>query len=173
MNVILLTGDLASYKTTLAKRLRDELNIPALIKDDLKETLFGAFEHVNETTHAQLSSVTFELMMALAPTYQSNAILLEGNFKPYEVSALNTAFSNALWFFVTAQEAVRYERYLAREPSRHQAHQRYGTLSKEAFKRANREALEHMHVIDTTTYDETMYKNLKNTIDAYLTEGNE
>ena len=168
MKVILLTGDLASYKTTLAKRLKDELNIPALIKDDLKETLFGAFEHVNETTHAQLSSVTFELMMALAPTYQSNAILLEGNFKPHEVSALKTAFPNALWFFVTAQEAVRYERYLKREPSRHQAHQRYGTLSKEAFKRANREAEEDMIILDTTDFSEKDYHTMIEKVNQFV-----
>lgn len=168
MNTIILTGDLASYKTTLAKRLKDELNIPALIKDDLKETLFGAFKHVDETTHAQLSSVTFELMMALAPTYQSPAIILEGNFKPHEVIALKTAFPNALWFFVTAQEAVRYERYLTREPSRHKAHQLYGTLSKEAFKRAHREAEESMIIVDTTNFSEKDYHTMIEKVNQFV-----
>ena len=36
-NLIIITGDLASGKSTLANALSYELNIPCLIKDDIKE----------------------------------------------------------------------------------------------------------------------------------------
>jgi cytidylate kinase len=160
MKYIVLTGDLASFKTTIARQLKADLGLPVLIKDDLKEVLFDAFESMTDTIHKQLSSVTLGLMKSIARTYQSKAVILEGNFKPHEVERLRRDFPNTLWFFVTAEEAIRYDRYLTREPSRHQAHKRYGLLSKESFSRANREPADHMVIVDTTHFSEADYETM-------------
>lgn len=167
-DLIVITGDLAALKTTVCRMLQDTHDLPAIIKDDLKETLYEQAHTRDETYLRTLSDVTFETMVTQAKA-QPSVTLFEGNFKPHEVDVIQTQFSRALWFFLTADAQVRYTRYLAREPQRHPAHRRYGTLSYEAFLRASRTPEPFMHIVDTTQMDAHVLESMNTAIQTFLT----
>lgn len=126
--LIVITGDLAALKTTLCRRLQEAYQLKAIIKDDLKEMLYDNHPERDDDFIHTLSDVTFHEMVSMAKA-SPTPVLFEGNFKPHEIALIHQEFPRVLWFFVTASAKVRYARYLKREPSRHPAHKRYGTLS--------------------------------------------
>lgn len=77
-----MTGPPATGKTTLARALADELRLPLLAKDAIKETLFDVLgtgdrpwsRRLGQATYAILFAVTAELLRAGRP------LVLEANF---------------------------------------------------------------------------------------------
>ncbi len=167
---VVITGDLAALKTTITRRLQSDLRLPTLIKDDIKEALYDAFDVITDDLQAVLSSFTFDYMMALAKsTLTSSSILFESNLKPDELSRLESAFGDQLLvIFCGGDVAVRYQRYLDRESSRHPAHKRYKTLSEESFQRALRTPSPAMVYVDTTVFNEEHYQNVLGYVQSNL-----
>jgi predicted kinase len=60
--LIIITGDLAAMKSTLSKKIGNDLNIVCLNKDDIKEILGDSIGYQNREENLKLSYATFELM---------------------------------------------------------------------------------------------------------------
>ena len=64
--VIVISGPPASGKTTLSKTLSEELNLPILAKDSLKESLLDSLGHSARERSIELGYAAFQLHLALA-----------------------------------------------------------------------------------------------------------
>ena len=64
--VIVISGPPASGKTTLSKTLSEELNLPILAKDFLKESLLDSLGHSGRERSIELGYAAFQLHLGLA-----------------------------------------------------------------------------------------------------------
>jgi predicted kinase len=138
--VLLITGNLAALKSTLAKRLSNDLNVVCLNKDDMKEVLGDTIGFSNREENLKLSKATFGMMIKLMLDILKvhDLVVLESNFKSNEIQYLNEVVSShdirqSIVFF-TGEVGVLYERYVRRQPERHHVHTSTGLISFENFK---------------------------------------
>ncbi len=151
--VLIITGPLAAYKSSLAKTLSQQFNIPLLCKDDIKETLF---EQLSQSEASKrLSEKTF--LMMLNNVKNHTKVILEANFKQHEYDALTKALKKQNRSFVTlylyGQADILYQRYKVREHTRHEAHKAYGLMSLDQFKRSVQEHALRFYDHDLLTID--------------------
>ncbi len=137
--LIIILGDLASGKSTLARVIANKLNSLCLVKDDIKELLGDRIGFHNRDENLKLSQATFDIMKYVVRQFPSTAssIVLESNFRPYEIKELN-ALSVELSFEVymivlTGDPEVLYTRYVSRNPERHIVHQSVGLVDRQKF----------------------------------------
>lgn len=118
--VILIGGQLATGKSTLAKNLSASLNIPYFYKDVLKERLGDAIGFSNREENLRLSKGAYFMLYAISEQLISNAesFILESNFKQTELDELNKLFiSNGyevISFKLSGNLDILYRRYLHR-----------------------------------------------------------
>lgn len=169
--LILITGQLAALKSTVARQLEKTLNIPCYIKDEIKEILGDAIGFSNREENLKLSLATFRIMIHLADHALSHDqdIILESNFKKEELdlmkTELNLAGHEVISIFMTGDPNVLYERYVKRNDQRHPVHQSTGVLSETVFKKIMDERHEddlfgRIIRIDTTSFDQKDFRNL-------------
>lgn len=126
--VILISGDLASGKSSLAESLSLRLNVPCFIKDRIKEDFVDKYGFKNREENRALSIKAVEFMIeALSRFLKANQdIILEANFREDELQKINSlikGFDADLSFLILRGEIdVLYERFLERLPTRHIAH---------------------------------------------------
>jgi predicted kinase len=82
--LILVSGPPASGKTTLSKRISDDLKIPAFSKDGLKEMLFDRIGFKERELSKQFGRICSETLWHIAETeiISGNSLILESNFDP-------------------------------------------------------------------------------------------
>lgn len=118
--VILIGGCLATGKTTLAKNLSKELNIPYYYKDILKERLGDIFGFNSREENLKLSKGAFEILYHISEQMVENEkpFILESNFRQNELDKLEKLFKENGYEIVslklTGDEKVLYQRYLDR-----------------------------------------------------------
>lgn len=86
--LILIGGVLAGGKSTFSHIVGKRFSIPVVNKDRLKEILGDNITTSNREENKKLSVISFELMMYLAGC-EGNALVLESNFKDYELAELS------------------------------------------------------------------------------------
>lgn len=127
--LLIVTGLPASGKTTLARQLSGELNLPCLHKDDLKEHLMDTLGTQDRAWSQQLGAATIGLLWQLAGTLLARgvSVMVECPFDPRlavgQLQALNerVAFRMAqIECRAETDELVR--RFSARLPERHPGH---------------------------------------------------
>ena len=91
--LILIGGDLASGKSTYSNILKDKFNILVINKDRLKEILGDHILVNNRDENKKLSVISFDLMKYIL-NQNNNVLVLESNFKSYEMEQLNTITKN-------------------------------------------------------------------------------
>lgn len=81
--LILVSGAPASGKTTLALRLAQELDLPALCKDAIKERLFETLGAPDLASSRQLGAAAFAVLYAVAAQLLDArvSLVLEGNLR--------------------------------------------------------------------------------------------
>jgi len=141
--LIIVTGYLASGKSTFASKLSEALNIPYLIKDTFKTALSKNVPILNREDSSRLSVITFDAMMYVAERLivTGNPVIIEGNFKPYGVkkvgdesvtdgeesvvdgeagiikSLIDRYNCESLTYLFTGDTKVLYKRFIEREKS--------------------------------------------------------
>ena len=125
--IIIIEGYLASGKSTFAKQLSKQLNVPYLIKDTFKIALCENIEVSNRTESSRFSTVTFDAMMYVVKRMFEIGypIIIEGNFVPAGIKKVNEAGIikrlidsygyDSLTFKFTGDTQVLHKRFVERE----------------------------------------------------------
>jgi len=81
--IVVVTGPPCAGKTTLAKRLAEQLELPLLTKDGVKELLFDSLGWKDREWSKQLSNATYAVMYHFAEMLLAAriAFILESNFR--------------------------------------------------------------------------------------------
>lgn len=120
---LLINGAPASGKTTLARRLRDELGLPLVTKDDIKEALADAVPVKLPTS--RLGAIASDAMWRLAGLIEGTVIVesfwFSGRDDEYFRRGLDAAgIGSGVELWCEASPETARERYLTRP--RHPAH---------------------------------------------------
>ncbi|GCE30937.1 hypothetical protein KDA_64210 [Dictyobacter alpinus] len=80
--LIIINGLPGAGKTTLAKRLAADLQLPVFSRDGLYETLYDALEYTNNNAPPLLGSTAFKLLYSITGTILAagQALVVEGFF---------------------------------------------------------------------------------------------
>lgn len=124
--LILIGGDLAGGKSTFSNLLKDKYGLLVINKDRLKEILGDTIVVNNRADNKKLSVISFNLMKYLLEKNE-NIIVLESNFKDYEMEELsiltNELNYNVLSLRFTGDNKILHERFLKRlNENRHYVH---------------------------------------------------
>lgn len=133
--LILITGDLATGKTTLAKELSNYLSYPYIYKDKIKELLCDRIGFKNRCENKTISFATFDVINFIAEQLLSSStnLIIESNFRQNELDELfklTTKYNYRLLTIVLSADIdtlyKRYENRLLNE-NRHIAHQNFNS----------------------------------------------
>ncbi len=178
-SLIIFTGGLATLKTTLSKRIAQDLSLLCLNKDDIKAVLVDHIGFNNREENKKLSNAAVQTMFEIAhgSFLINQSMVIEANFKQPELNAIleKTGYdeSQILTIFLQGNPKTLYERYVSRQASRHIAHTSTGLLSFEVFEASIKEhrvedAIGKVVVIDTTVFTEKHYHILLAVIQSHL-----
>ncbi len=119
--LVIVTGAPGSGKTTIARSLAEELSLPLLAKDDIKEALFDALGTGDREHSRMLGRATYEVLVAVTRRLLDSGVscILESNFTHAD-SLRSLAPVRIVQIFCTAPVDVIVERYSLR--SRHPGH---------------------------------------------------
>ncbi|MBI3957302.1 MAG: AAA family ATPase [Chloroflexi bacterium] len=131
-SVLIITGAPAAGKTTLGRRLAQELSLPLVSKDDIKETLFDTLGWSDDESRArELGIASWNLL------YQHVEHLAAAGVSLIAESNFEARFADARWLAIHqrypvhlvqllcwADDAVVTKRYLSRiaDGTRHSGH---------------------------------------------------
>lgn len=140
--LILIVGELAAGKSTLAQQIAARYGVLAVTKDRLKELLCDTFGYETRLENLKLSFASFDLMLHLF--YRSaeaqTPLVLESNFRQSELDRLKTAADQCGYETLTLSLGgdlhVLHQRFLDRIASgtRHTAHLAQDLTAFEDFK---------------------------------------
>ena len=126
--LIVITGDLASGKSSLADSLSLRLNTPCFNKDVIKENLVYKYGFETREENRQLSIQAVNYMFDALKRFasQNEDVILEANFREEEMNELKAIADehqlDVTLFVLRGEIEVLYERFLERLPGRHKAH---------------------------------------------------
>ena len=124
--LILIGGVLAGGKSTFSHIIAKRFCVPAVNKDRLKEILGDNIATASREENKKLSVISFELMSYLAAC-EGDALILESNFKDYELDALSSLINErgikVLSIFLDGEDSVLHARFNKRlNENRHPVH---------------------------------------------------
>ena len=128
--LLLLTGDLATGKSTFAGILSKRYQVPVYYKDTIKEVLGDTIGYTNREENLKLSHATVALMIFIFKEMArlGQDLILEANFHTHELEQLQEiARENGyevLTLVLRGSDTILHERYLNRihNENRHPVH---------------------------------------------------
>lgn len=164
--LIVISGDLAAGKSTLADNLSKKLNIASFEKDTLKEKLCEIFDFKTRDENRRLSIAAVDEMIDIFDhaSIADADLILEANFRTSELKRLKKIADahnyDCCLLLLTGDTKVLYQRFLDRIPTRHRAHMSMG-LDKDYSKYVeyiealrNQNFVFEVNNIDVTNLDE-------------------
>lgn len=130
--LFIITGRPGVGKTTLAHRIADDLRLPVICKDELKEIIFDSVGYSDAELSRSIGHASYRLMDYLVQSLMKagQSLIIESNFdKHYDserlAAAINAHQARAVQIVLHCDEAVRADRYKQRNESgsRHPGHQ--------------------------------------------------
>ena len=127
-NLIVISGDLAAGKSTLAASLSEELNLVHLTKDSLKEIACDAIGYETREENRQLSIAATDSMIYFFNqcALVGQSLILEANFRQDEMIKIKDIADEYRYQVVliklTGDINLLYQRFLDRMVNRHIAH---------------------------------------------------
>ena len=127
-NLIVISGDLAAGKSTLAASLSAELNLVHLTKDSLKEIACDAIGYNTREENRQLSIAATDSMIYFfnQSALVGQSLILEANFRQVEMMKIKEIADEyhyqVLLIVLTGDINLLYQRFLDRMVNRHIAH---------------------------------------------------
>jgi predicted kinase len=180
--LILICGAPCTGKTTLGKRVAEDLDWPFISKDDIKEILFDHLGWQDRAWSRRLSLASFDILYHIldAQLKAGRPLVIEANFRPpwatQRFQALKRRYNFVpIQIFLTAETAVILERFKQRAASgeRHPGH------VDEVYIKELRESLEegvyrpldiggHLLELDATDFEAMAYDSLRRRLDEAL-----
>ena len=126
--VVLITGDLAAGKSTLADNLSKTLNFTCIKKDCVKEIICDSvgFSTREENKRISVAAVNSMIHFLEQTLKIGGEVILEANFRLEEILRIQDIakqYNGELFIiYLTGDSKVLYERFLSRVPTRHRAH---------------------------------------------------
>ena len=173
--IILIGGYCAAGKSTFARKLSQELNIPYFEKDTIDETLCDGFGREKEIYKLGSENVAFDLMLYIVERFlrTEKACILENVFNLGEIERIKKLFikynCTCLLFVFKGDPEVMFDRYVERDATgeRHWIHGRADKSWKNWFRNdmPKMYKLEEMEIgqkiiVDTTSFDKINYDDL-------------
>ena len=124
--LILIGGVLAGGKSTFSHMVAERFGISVVNKDRLKEILGDNIPTADREENKKLSVIAFELMLYLIDG-EGNTLILESNFKDYELKTLSEKCSKigceVLSIIFDGDDAILHSRFNKRlSENRHPVH---------------------------------------------------
>lgn len=126
--VVLITGDLAAGKSTLADNLSTTLNFTCIKKDCVKEIICDSvgFSTREENKRISVAAVNSMIHFLEQTLKIGGELILEANFRLQEIlriqDIVNQYNGELFIIYLTGDPKILYERFLSRVPTRHRAH---------------------------------------------------
>ena len=126
--VVLITGDLAAGKSTLADNLSKTTGFTCIKKDSVKEIICDSvgFSTREENRRISVSAVNSMIYFLEQTLKVGREIILEANFRLSEILKIKELVeqyqSKLFIIYLTGDTEVLYKRFLSRVPTRHRAH---------------------------------------------------
>ena len=177
--LIIITGFLATLKSTVSRKLSKDLNILTINKDDLKEMLGDTIGFTNRQENLKLSEASFAFIRMITEKEISlgHDLIIESNFKTKELLELKRLIERldceVLTLFHEGDVDVLHKRYLKRNPSRHVVHKATGLISYDDFKKyisdyEKDDYIGKLKIVDTTVFNEEDYQDLLVYVKSFL-----
>ena len=181
--IILVGGYCATGKSTFARRLSQELNLPCFEKDVIKETLGDAFGTESGEVSKKGSFATFKLMLHMAERFlqAGQACILESNFTLQEVEEIKDLLEEykgeCRLFVFKGDLDILFDRYIDRDETeeRHWVHRKVLESDRDGFKDVmegwhglEEAAIERTVIVDATVLEDINYANLIDVARGFL-----
>ncbi len=133
--IIVVSGPPASGKSTLAVRLSNDLGLPLLSKDHIKEQLFESLGSTTRRSSIQLGRASFQLLLSIASElYRArSSFILENAFRASDGEHIQSLVDGDIFLqvYCHAPIPVLIERFSSRvtDGSRHPGHADADALS--------------------------------------------
>lgn len=140
--LLIIAGNLAALKSSIAKEISILLNVPCINKDDIKEILVDTIDFNTREENLKLSKASFQMIKYFAKKSldRDMNLIIESNFKPHEIielmAELPEKHNETKMLFLTGDSAKLYQRYVSRQDERHRAHTSTGLMSFSIFSKS-------------------------------------
>ena len=164
--LILITGELAAGKSTLAGQISTRYNIPSFTKDRIKELLCDRLGYATREENLRLSYLSFDIILEVFESFarSGRSLVIESNFRQAELDRMKAAVEKSgydtLTVFLTGDLHELHRRYAERASSgcRHPAHlalnlDRYEDFAAVSSANVPKNLFGQVIIIDTTFPD--------------------
>jgi len=170
--LLIVSGLPCAGKTSIAERLADELGLPLMTKDGIKEQLFNYLGWKDRLWSKQLSQTSVELLLYYAESQLAagNSLIIECNFQPdlaaSRLRAMQSRYAAAFFqVYCRADPGALYQRFKARTGTRHPGHadEQYLAEFQVKLEQTPQETLDlgcPVAVVDTTDFQNVDYPTL-------------
>jgi len=119
---VVVSGPPASGKSTLAPILADELNLPLIAKDTIKDALMSVLPVPDVNASRQLGRAAVRAMLAVAEHARPGAVIESNFYRTVARDDLGALPGRVVEIFCRCDPAIAARRYRERAGSRHAGH---------------------------------------------------